>query len=441
MTHTGRQFWGFRRTDAARYRSRFLYSMLLWLIPLVFLAGCESYSIPHPFKRAEAGPVIQVDSVLSFGNHSQIVISAVGDIMVHGPQLRAQLDESTGSYDFSNNFRWMSSYLWLSDLSIGNLETTFGGGGRPYAGYPLFNTPDVLASNLRDAGFDVLVTANNHSMDTGTDGLLRTAGVVQRAGMDPLGTRRSLSEPDWKLREIKGIRVGMTAWTYETPRYRGQRTINGLILPSSHEHYINSYNPRAPEVDQPRMLRQIQEMREANADIILFYMHWGTEYAPKPDIHQRELAAFLAENGVNIILGTHPHVVQPVEFIGETLVVWSMGNFLSNQRFESLQRRDVEDGLMVSILLHKDHDLGETSIREVHLTKTWMYRYWVHRPVSRLRYEILPARNVLAAPEYFGITDRALLERIEASVSRGEAALFPATEDESENESVSEIER
>ena len=251
--------------------------------------------------------------------------------------------------------------------------------------------------------------------------------MVRQAGLTPLGTRATVTQPTWELREVNGIQVAMTAWTYETPRYRNNRTINGLLLRPTHEHLINSYNPRDWQSDLPRMLTQISEMKDASADIILFYMHWGNEYASEPDENQRQLAAILAENGVDIIFGTHPHVVQPVEFIGETLVVWSMGNFLSNQRFESLQRRDVEDGLMVSVLVHKDHDRNVTSIREVHLLETWMHRYWAGGSEGRLVYEILPARNVLTSPSYFGVRNESLIQRISESVSRGQTILYPQT--------------
>lgn len=398
------------------------FAVLLPIILFIF-AGCEKKwwdVAPFSSRVVTEWPA---DTTIYLGNKSQIVITAVGDIMVHGPQLRAQFNAAAGSYDFSNNFRWVSSYLLLSDIAIGNLETTFAGGERPYAGFPLFNSPDELARDLRLSGFDILVTANNHSIDTGIAGLRRTAQVVRRNRLTPLGTRSSSEQPAWELREIRGIRVALTAWTYETPRLRGERSINGLPLPSRYENLINSFNFRELETDFPRMQQQIEEMQATGADILIFYMHWGDEYVGEPNADQRLLASMLSEKGVDIIFGTHPHVVQPVEFINETLVVWSMGNFLSNQRYESLQRREVEDGLMVSVLIEKDHDGMQTSIKEVLGMSTWTHRYWSGGPDGRLVYQILPSRNVLASPDYFGIEDADLLRRIQRSADRTDSLL------------------
>jgi len=395
---------------------------------LLFLSGCtgDSTRLRDLLPGSAGAPEITApDSIVYTGRSSQIVISAVGDIMMHGPQIRAQLDPLTGNYSFVNNFRWVRSYLLLSDLAIGNLETTLGRPNGPFTGYPAFNSPDALARDLQRSGFDVLVTANNHSMDTGTAGLRRTASRVESYGMVAAGTRTARTDSTWNRFTIRDITVAFAAWTYESEPHQNRRTINGIPIPVGQEYLINSYNPANTTADLSRMASQITEMRASGADLLIFYMHWGEEYADEPTPAQQELASWLAGQGVDIIFGTHPHVVQAVEFLDETLVVWSMGNFLSNQRYESLRNRDTEDGIMVHVLVSKDHEQNQTTVTEVHVMPTWVHRYWQGGADGRLVYEILPAANVVADPDYFGIQDDALLERIGASLDRTRQTIFP----------------
>ncbi|SET68055.1 poly-gamma-glutamate synthesis protein (capsule biosynthesis protein) [Natronincola peptidivorans] len=347
----------------------------------------------------------------------EIVISAVGDIMVHGPQLRAQHNASTGDYDFTNNFQFIEAYLKAGDLTIGNLETTFGGEEKGYSSFPKFNTPDALADALKKAGFDVIVTANNHTIDTGSSGMLRTIDVLQNRDLMVVGTRRSEDINNFIMKDIKGIKIGLTAYTYESPPYGDFKTLNGLIVPKEVESLINTFSYDSLDEDLLKMKQEVKEMKAMGAEIIIFYLHWGAEYHRQPNHYQRYIAEKLAEYGVDIILGSHPHVVQPVEFIetteGKTLVVYSMGNFISNQRYEILNNRFTEDGIIINIKIKKDFQEDLVTIEKVSYVPTWVHRYIAQ---GKTFYEIIPVADALEDKSFYNLNNQQAIWRVENSM-------------------------
>ncbi len=335
----------------------------------------------------------------------EIQISAVGDIMVHSTQYKAQYDPSTDSYNFNNNFEFIKPYLENSHLALANLETTFAGRERGYSGYPLFNTPDAMASALKFAGFDIISTTNNHSLDMGEKGLLRTLSVLEEESLQAAGTRSTPEEKGFVIKDIEGIKVGVSAYTYETPRYQGRRTINGIAMSPELEKLIDSFGYETLTEDLQAMEERVKEKKEKGAELIIFYLHWGQEYQREPNSYQEEIAQALSDYGVDIIFGSHPHVIQPVEILeGEkghqTLVVYSMGNFISNQRYEHLGTRYTEDGIIVNVSVKKDFVEDRVSLEEVSYVPTWVHRYdrggrWV--------YEILPLVDALGNKALFNL--------------------------------------
>jgi len=334
--------------------------------------------------------------------YREALFLAVGDIMVHRTQFVRAHDPDSGRYDFSPSFEFISPYLQAADLAAGNLETTLAGENRGYSAYPRFNSPDEIAYDLRDAGFNLLSTANNHSMDSGEEGLYRTLDIIEDAGMKAFGTFRSREERDSPLIvDVNGINLAFLAYTYGT---------NMLPVPAGREYIVNL-------IDEELIRSDIQHARDDGADLVIVFMHWGVEYRSQPSEEQKELARVIASAGGDIIIGSHPHVIQPLEYITaerddgsvhQTLVAYSLGNFISNQhRIDGVIPTDeVEYGLVLKLHLKKCLQSGEAAVHEVDCLLTWVHRGWKHR--------VLPLHEVLAgSPEKYNITpgDRERLAR------------------------------
>lgn len=357
----------------------------------------------------------------TFPDPVTIKISAVGDVMLHSPQINAAYDSEKGKYDFNHNFTYIKPYIERSDLAIANFESTFGGSERGYSGFPMFNVPDEMAKALNNAGFDVIATSNNHTLDTGKNGVFRTIDVLQQNNLDVIGTRKDEDSAAYVVKDVQGIQVGLTAWTYETPRHGDNKTLNGIIMPKDMEPLIDSFSYQHLDEDLKRMEQRVQQLRDEGAEVIIFYMHWGDEYSRQPNDYQEQIAQALANFGVDIVFGSHPHVIQTIEMIAsevddhETVVVYSMGNFISNQRGHLVTsgRGFTEDGIIVNINVTKNYETDTISIDEVTYVPTWVHLYDTN---ARRVYEILPAADVFANDEIlqFNLSNSAY-ERIRKS--------------------------
>lgn len=260
----------------------------------------------------------------------------VGDAMAHGPQLRAAL-QPDGTYDFTPCFDALRTEISEADYAVVNLETPVSGGN--YSGYPMFNAPDSYVDALRDAGFDLFLTANNHTLDRGDAGLKKTIHLLDSLGLDHLGTYVNATERSRRLpmiAEVKGYRVGMLNYTYGT---------NGL---KSKGDVVVDY------IDRDVIAQDVKALRNAGAEIIIANMHWGEEYHLQPVASEKSMADYLTSLGVDVIMGSHPHVVQPVETRTNPItgtpvqVIYSLGNFISNQ-----QDTNSRGGLMVKLRLRR----------------------------------------------------------------------------------------
>lgn len=315
-------------------------------------------------------------------------LMAAGDIMAHLTQVEQA--STGGSYDFSPSFSFITPYLQSADLTVGNLETVLAGQERGFSGYPNFNSPDELAANLKQAGFDLLATANNHSLDMGIDGLFRTVNSLTGAGLKCFGTCRSPEERLPLTVEVNGIKISFLSYT---------GTTNGIPVPAGYEYAIN-YIPDFNTIDP--IIDDISAARENGADLVVLYMHWGHEYWLTPNDLQRDLARRLAAAGADLIIGGHPHVMQPMEWITveqedgpprQTLVAYSLGNFISNQfHWEPwIPTPKVQYGLVAEVEISKDMQTGLTWISQADYEITWVHRNWRHR--------ILPLSEVLSSPQ------------------------------------------
>ena len=310
-------------------------------------------------------------------------VISTGDIMVHSTQLTGA-KTSSGEYDFSAFFKEASPYFKAADLAVANLEVTFGGTeSGQYSGYPVFNTPDSLADTIKASGLNFLITANNHAYDTGLYGLKRTAQVLKQRGIEFIGTRETTDDPAYAVKEINGIKIGFANFTYETSgKTAGRKYLNGAIIAEEANDLINSFSYDRIDAFYADAADVINQMKSVGADYIVFYMHWGNEYKTSPDTWQKTIAQKLSNLGVNMIIGSHPHVIEPVELIrsedGEstTVCIYSMGNCVSNQRQEimdSCPTGHTEDGVLFSFTLKKDKD-GVT-LNGLDLIPTWVNKY------------------------------------------------------------------
>ena len=289
-------------------------------------------------------------------------LTAVGDIMCHNTQYIDAYNSNTGKYDFSYVFDDINHYIKNSDITVANLETTFAGEDKGYSNYPRFNTPDALAYNLKKLGVDVISTAGNHSLDYGFDGLSRTIDVLNLADISHVGTYKTQEERDTIVfKYVKGIKIAFINYAYGT---------NGITIPSDKTFCINL-------IDKDLIKKDIENAKSQNADMIVASIHWGIEYSTVPNDTQNELADFLFQNGVNIILGTHPHVLQKMEKRTVTLedgttqdgfIIYSLGNFISDQNAKNTRTSIILD---LKITKHADNSI---SIDEVNYTPIYMYK-------------------------------------------------------------------
>lgn len=248
-------------------------------------------------------------------------LTFTGDLMVHSYQYEAAYDRTTNTYDFSNNFTSVKKYFKKSDYVIGNLETTLGGTKIGISDYPRFNSPDSFAKALKNAGFDLLTTANNHCVDRGTDALIRTIDVLDKLKFDHIGTYKNKSDSKKIfIKEINGIQIAFISCTYGT---------NGLP-------YRNDYNVK---ILNEQLYKDIKKARKL-ADFVIVLPHNGTEYAQTPSETYKAQYKKMLKSGADAVIASHPHVLQPMEYIEiptgqdttrKGFIIYSMGNFISSQ--------------------------------------------------------------------------------------------------------------
>ncbi len=303
-----------------------------------------------------------------------IKISSLGNIIFHDKQLQSAKTDT--GYDFEESFKYVKNILKDSDLSVAVLETTLQGNGN-YSGYPLFNSPDEVLTALKDSGINMINLGTNHIWDGGIEALKRTVEVTKKQGLGVTGVRESVNEPRYEIIDIDGQKIGMISYVFETGVIGGKSTINSIPISESSKALLNTF--RYDELDQfYRDLQQnLDDMKSEGAKFTMVAMHWGEEYDNEPSSYQVEISEKLNEMGVDIVLGNHPHVIQPYEIMtnsqGEkTFVIYGQGNNLSNQCFEELGDARTEDGYIVNFELA----VGDTelSLKKYEVIPLWMYR-------------------------------------------------------------------
>ncbi|XEC97400.1 CapA family protein [Paenibacillus tarimensis] len=341
-----------------------------------------------------------------------IIIAAVGDLLMKPLLIRSMLDndktgglagQNNGQYNFEQAFERVAPYLQNAHLTIGNLETTFAGGTdedytktrrNPKNRYPLFNCPDQFASALQKVGFNVLATANNHCMDYGVNGLIRTLDVLDKNGIAHTGTYRSREESrSLCVQEVGGVRVGIVSYT---------RGTNGIPVPKGQPAGVK-------KIIRTNISEDLKRLR-AISDFIIVCIHFGHEYHRNPAAHQKELVRFLFHHGADVVLGSHPHVLQPaicrtVKDIGgrtrKRFAIYSLGNFITTRLHG---KDDVLTGMIVRIKLQKT-PRDFVRLAGVDYIPTWVC---ITKDGNLSKYRIVPIQEALKVPEgsFAGQMDR-----------------------------------
>lgn len=302
---------------------------------------------------------------------------AVGDIMAHLP-VTLSAKQSDGNYNFSSHYRYVQSTIASADLAFANLETPIAE-GRKVSGYPCFNAPKELVSDLRNVGFDIIGTANNHMLDQSLTGYFDTIQHIRDENLIQVGGRLNTTEDNYKIVEKNGLKIGLCAYTY---------SYNGF------ESGVGEKRDLLSHIDFSRIQNDFQALKDHQTDFNIIFLHWGVEYQIRPRPEERKLAQAIADLGFDLIVGSHPHVLQDFSILqsGERKVpvIYSLGNFISNQRRENMGVKRSEDGAMFLCELVKK---GENRLIEnVRFVPTWVEKKQVGQ---KSEFTIFPVKAFL----------------------------------------------
>lgn len=344
-------------------------SLILTLCAVSLLTSC-------------ARPPMSISKVDKVQSEHTLSLSVVGDIMLHGRQLRSAYDKKCKCYDFKPVLAPICNIIKKSDLSIANLETTLP--GKEYSGYPRFGSPDAIATAIKHCGFDIITTANNHCMDRNKEGLVRTLKVLNKNNLKQLGTYPSVE--DYKKNRIlviekNSIKLALLNYTYGT---------NMIKVPE--DVVVNV-------IDKDTITEDIKLARKEKVDFIIVLFHFGQEYLRYPDSFQKKMVKFAINEGADVILGGHPHFIQPYELQNikdrhgekkQRLITYSLGNFLSNQR-----KRYADGGIIFKFILKKQKLASGKSrfiISDIDYDLTWVY---VKQLKRKQQFFVIPVEQYL----------------------------------------------
>ncbi|NLN65696.1 MAG: CapA family protein [Clostridiaceae bacterium] len=393
-----------------RFKVRFIF--LLLVILFVWLSGCDTAieistadtsskvitvtPVPSPTLEPTPSPV----PVLS------ATILSAGDVIMHDAVIASgKINDEL--YDYTDIFEKVKPYVEKADFSVISFEGVVMDSDKNYTGYPLFNAPPAIMTAFANTGFDMVNTGNNHSLDRKLKGLLESRNIIKQEKMQVIGTFQDAAEPRHKIQNLNGIKVGFLSYTY------------GCNMNENHLTE-EERNTHLSLIDRDKIQKDIEALAP-RVDMVFVLMHWGVEYRQQPTEEQKELSNDMFQWGADVILGSHPHVVEPSEIHevnGELkYVVYSMGNYLSNQIGGSnptARSNDLtEDGMMVCLTIEKDMKTGITSLVSVKHIPTWVYRYSEDK---KHKYTVYPIPSI--EDSTFEGLDEKLAEKLRNSYNR-----------------------
>ena len=375
-----------------------IFAVVLILIIVLVAKSCSGKKDDKkPDNDPIAPPINQQEEEPPANPDEKVTIAAVGDIMLYDEQLKdAQVDETT--YDFSKCFKAISPYTTNADLTVGNLKVNFLGYA-PYSGKPkeapYFNAPESFATALADIGFDILQTANTYSIMNGINGLQSTINVLNQAKIDHVGTHSTDPAQSTNggvvLREVNGIKFAFIAFT---------KGVNSMRLPANNTYSVDmlytDYDTEFKKIDTTSILNRINAAKALEPDVIVAMLNWGREFEFEPNDTEKEIRDLMFKSGVDVILGSHSHVVGPMEMMevettdGEKkncFVAYSLGNFISK-----MNNQFTQESVVLNLEFTKDGDTGDVTISNVNYTPLYILD---HGENEETRYEVLPIRNAI----------------------------------------------
>lgn len=317
----------------------------------------------------------------------------VGDNLIHSSIYKDAKRLAGGNgYDFKPIIEYIKEKVQNYDLAYYNQETVLGGSELGVSDYPTFNSPQEAGDAMLDAGFNIVSLATNHTMDRGEKAVLASVDYWKKHENEALVAGSYSSEEERnkvQIREKNGIKYAMLSYTYGT---------NGISVPKGKEYLVNvwptnlSLNDPAKDTEYQNYKEQVKKDIEAvrsQVDVLMVAMHWGVEYTHEPTAYEKDSAQFLADNNVDIIIGAHPHVIQPVTWIDDTLVIYSLGNFVSAQLQDQNYNKMV--GLMTSVDINKTVENGKTSVKISNVKNELIFTYYNKNTWSN--FKIIPFSN------------------------------------------------
>lgn len=319
-------------------------------------------------------------------------VGTIGDLLMHSPIFNS-CKQADGSYNFESVFRYGKDTFSALDYAIANLETTFGGPNHPHVPNVHYSCPDQLADSAVEAGFDMFQTINNHSGDSNADGLIRTIEVTRAAGLATLGTQLPGEKP-YAIVEVNGIKIGMVGYTWAFEIVGDLFSLNGMER-IKYEGQANYYSKQNPDKLYNELKPIMENMKADGAEVTMIFIHWGEEYETKENAAQDKMAQKLCDIGFDVIVGGHPHVVQPMALLEstenpghKTYCIFSLGNAVSNQRDGISPKFSgyTEDGLLFNVTFEKYSD-GKVYVSDLEAIPMWVN---MHSNNGGREYNILP---------------------------------------------------
>ena len=324
-------------------------------------------------------------------------ISSQGDLLMHKPVFDT-CRQGDGTYNYESIFRYVKDTVSSYDYALANLETTFGGDDFTYQGNPAFNCPDGLVDSVVEAGYDMLLTANNHCGDTMAAGVKRTLEQIREMGLTAIGTQLNDEEPKYAIVDVNGIKVGMVcySWAYS---YNGSAVSMNGLTPIKANGTINFFMNNNLPAFYEEVKQIMADMKAAGAEATMMQIHWGLEYQLEENATQNKIAQNLCDIGFDVIVGGHPHVVQPMELLEstvdpehKTVCIYSVGNAVSNQRAGYISLAPgayTEDGVLFEVTFEKYSD-GKVYVAGTDVIPTWVN---MHTTGGVKEYNILPLED------------------------------------------------
>ena len=349
--------------------------LAIFLVIIIVIIGV--YFVQHKvmkFDNNEQNKTIAEETEEVIPEDISINMTVTGDVLCHNTNFWDAYDYKNDSYDFSYSFEGIKKYFDSADICVGTLESNFAGKSAGYSNYPLFNAPEDMANDLKELGYDVMATANNHCLDKGFNGMVNTIKELDKVGIEHLGTYETEEDSkEYLVKDVNGIKIGFLDYTYGT---------NGIELPKGKEYAINM-------IDKTKIKTDIENIKQMDIDVLCVFMHWGQEYKLTPTDEQEELADFLFENGADLVLGSHTHCLEPMEkrevkledgTTKDGFIIYSLGNFMSGQNADHSRQ-----SVILDIKLTKTGKNGRISIDSVTYTPIYMFNYYTSKSAHRFK--------------------------------------------------------